>query len=107
MLPIRCFNCGKVIANNKYVQYCERVARGECKRKVLDDLGFRRYCCRRMYTTHYDPVRRLERYDLEFPDDALEKERRRAAKRNRPSKDKECELPRQSQPLNNLRPDKS
>jgi DNA-directed RNA polymerase subunit N (RpoN/RPB10) len=90
MLPIRCFSCGKVIADGKYVAYCERVARGENKRQVLDDLGLKRYCCRRMYTTHYDPVRRLERYDLEFPDDALEKENRRKRRLSESETPTEC-----------------
>ena len=47
MIPIRCFTCGKVIANNWniYQDMCKQYGRCE----VLDKLGYTRYCCRRMF----------------------------------------------------------
>lgn len=53
MFPIRCFTCGALIAD-KWEEYVSRVDEGELPGKVLDDLGIRRYCCRRMFLTHYE-----------------------------------------------------
>jgi len=53
MFPIRCFSCGRVIAH-KWDEYKRRVAGGEHPGKVLDDLGFKRYCCRRMFISAVD-----------------------------------------------------
>ncbi len=46
--PIRCFTCGKVIGH-LYKEYSYRIAKGEDRGKVLDDLGITRYCCRRHF----------------------------------------------------------
>ena len=53
MFPIRCFTCGALIAD-KWEEYERRVEAGEDPRKVLDDLGIKRYCCRRMFLSHYE-----------------------------------------------------
>lgn len=55
IIPIRCFTCGKVIANI-YEVYLSRVERGEQPGEVLDDLGIERYCCRRMIIAHKDLI---------------------------------------------------
>ena len=74
IIPIRCYSCGKVIAHlweeyNEKVQasYNEKVPVNNSKRivdiksdevsdekKILDDLGLHRYCCRRMLLSHID-----------------------------------------------------
>ena len=49
MVPIRCFSCGAVIAD-KWEEFDKRVNENkEDPGKVLDDLGMKRYCCRRMF----------------------------------------------------------
>ncbi len=48
IIPIRCFSCGKPIAH-LWEDYKERTAKGELRKKVLDDLGVERYCCRAMF----------------------------------------------------------
>ena len=53
MFPIRCFTCGALIAD-KWEEYARRVEEGEPPGKVLDDLGIKRYCCRRMFLSHYE-----------------------------------------------------
>jgi DNA-directed RNA polymerase subunit N len=53
MVPVRCFTCGNVIGHT-WDQFQERTARGEAPGAVLDALGLRRYCCRRMILTHVD-----------------------------------------------------
>lgn len=53
MRPIRCFSCGKPLAD-KYEKFEKRVAEGEKPKDVLDDLGVERYCCRRMIIASVD-----------------------------------------------------
>ncbi len=53
IIPIRCFSCGKPIAH-LWEKFKERVARGEDPKKVLDDLGLERYCCRAVFLGHVD-----------------------------------------------------
>ncbi|MBI2184898.1 MAG: DNA-directed RNA polymerase subunit N [Thaumarchaeota archaeon] len=53
LVPVRCFTCGNLIAD-KYEEYKRRVREGEEPRRVLDDMGFKRYCCRRMLLASVD-----------------------------------------------------
>lgn len=61
MIPIRCFTCGGVIAN-KYEEYAKRVKEGESPEKVLDKLGVKRYCCRRMFLGHVNSIDEVIKY---------------------------------------------
>lgn len=45
IIPVRCFSCGKPVGH-LWEAYEERVNKGEDRKKVLDDLGLERYCCR-------------------------------------------------------------
>jgi len=53
IIPIRCISCGKPVGH-LYEQYLERVKNGEDRKKVLDDLGLERYCCRSLFLGHVD-----------------------------------------------------
>ena len=55
LIPVRCFTCGKVVGS-AYPEYAKRVKAGENPKDVLDDLGFERYCCRRMIVSHADLI---------------------------------------------------
>lgn len=55
MIPVRCFSCGQVVGS-AYEAYKVRVAQGENPRKVMDDLGVARYCCRRMIVSQVDII---------------------------------------------------
>jgi len=55
IIPVRCFTCGKVIGG-VYQTYLKRVQLGEDPQQVLDDLGLKRYCCRRMIVAHADLI---------------------------------------------------
>ena len=55
IVPVRCFTCGSVIAD-KYDEYRDRVKGGEKPAEVLDSLGVKRYCCRRMLLSHVEVV---------------------------------------------------
>ncbi|MBS7643341.1 DNA-directed RNA polymerase subunit N [Candidatus Bathyarchaeota archaeon] len=55
MVPVRCFTCGAVIGD-KWEEFSRRVKNGESAGKVLDELGVKRYCCRRMLLSHVDII---------------------------------------------------
>ncbi len=64
IIPIRCFSCGALIAD-KYEEYKRRVKNGEHPAKVLDDMGIKRYCCRRMFLSqadYLDEIIEIEEY---------------------------------------------
>ena len=61
-IPIRCFTCGKVIAN-KYDKYLQRISDGEDSEVIFSDMKFTRMCCRRMFLSHSDELdKNLELY---------------------------------------------
>lgn len=55
LIPVRCFTCGRLIAD-KYTDYKERVKSGEQESQVLDSLGIKRYCCRRMLISGVETI---------------------------------------------------
>ena len=55
LIPVRCFTCGGLIAD-KYSDYKERVKSGEGDAEVLDSLGIKRYCCRRMFISSVETI---------------------------------------------------
>ena len=76
IIPIRCFTCNKVIAhlweeyqkrlqtsfieedipNNTKKRFVDinTIENKTTEGKILDDLGIKRYCCRRMMLSHVD-----------------------------------------------------
>ena len=63
MIPVRCFTCGKVVAD-KWEEWVERVNEGENPEQVLDDLGLTRVCCRRMIIAHVDLIDEIIRFSI-------------------------------------------
>jgi DNA-directed RNA polymerase subunit N len=55
IIPVRCFSCGSLIGD-KWEDFARRVKEGEDAGKVLDSLGVRRYCCRRMLLSHVEVI---------------------------------------------------
>lgn len=74
IIPVRCFTCGKVLAD-KYQFYLREVNKKKVDKKmevdkvtyltedfmdktvegeVLDELGLTKYCCKRHFLTHID-----------------------------------------------------
>ena len=47
IIPVRCFTCGKLIGD-VWEEFAIRIKAGEKAGEVLDSLGIKRYCCRRM-----------------------------------------------------------
>lgn len=63
IIPIRCFSCGRVVAD-KYEEFETRVKeKKEDPKKVLDSLGLERYCCRRMILTHVDFIDEVIKFE--------------------------------------------
>ncbi len=58
LVPVRCFTCGNMIAD-KYEDYKARTKLGEGPAKVMDSLGVKRYCCRRMLLTSIETIRQI------------------------------------------------
>lgn len=72
LIPIRCFTCGKVIANKweEFEKRCKEKEKNESKESVkefpnfdpnykgtiLDDLGLTKPCCRRHMLTHVNLI---------------------------------------------------
>lgn len=53
IIPIRCMSCGKPIAH-LWEEFKQKVAEGQPAKKVLDELGLERYCCRSMFMGQTD-----------------------------------------------------
>jgi DNA-directed RNA polymerase subunit N len=58
LIPVRCLTCGKLIAD-KYHEYQSKMKLGEEPAKILDSLGFDRYCCRRMLLTTVETIQQV------------------------------------------------
>ncbi len=61
IIPIRCSSCGKPVAH-LWESFCERTKNGEDKKKVLDELGLKRYCCRALFLGHVDLIDTIARF---------------------------------------------
>ena len=62
LVPVRCFSFNKVIGGS-YEEFIERKENGEIPAEVMDDLGIKRYCCRKIYVSHLDLIDELLPYD--------------------------------------------
>jgi DNA-directed RNA polymerase subunit N len=72
IIPIRCMSCGKVLADKWvfYEQECKKIEQQDenneepaakgiekvSRKKILDDLGLTRICCRRHMLGHVDLI---------------------------------------------------
>ncbi len=58
LVPVRCFTCGNLIAD-KFEEYQTSIKSGEEPAKVLNSLGIKRYCCRRMLLTSVETIQQI------------------------------------------------
>jgi len=61
LIPVRCFGCGKPIGH-LWEEYKKRIDNGEDAKKVLDDLGLERYCCRAAFLGHADMLPEITKF---------------------------------------------
>ncbi len=55
IIPIRCFSCGKPIGH-LWEDFKARVAKGEDRKAVMDEMGLEKYCCRSMFLGQVDLI---------------------------------------------------
>jgi len=61
IIPIRCFSCGKPIGH-LWEEFKKRVEEGENKKKVLDELGLTRMCCRSVFLGQTDTIELVSKF---------------------------------------------
>ena len=55
IIPIRCFTCGKLIAD-KWDDYIRLKAENKPADEVFKELGITRFCCKRMFVSHVNLI---------------------------------------------------
>ena len=61
IIPVRCFSCGKPIGH-LWGQFKQSVAEGENSKKLLDELGLERYCCRSVFLGQEDYIELIGKF---------------------------------------------
>jgi DNA-directed RNA polymerase subunit N len=61
IIPVRCMTCGKPVGQF-WEEFKARTAKGEDAKKILDQMGVDRYCCRSLFLTHVDLTARVGRF---------------------------------------------
>jgi DNA-directed RNA polymerase subunit N len=61
IIPVRCFSCGKPVGH-LWEEFKKKVAQGENPKKVLDELGLERYCCRAVFLGQSDLVELVAKF---------------------------------------------
>ena len=61
IIPIRCFSCGKPIAQ-LYNKYKELIKDGKTHKEALDELKIERYCCRAQFLGHADTIELVNKF---------------------------------------------
>jgi len=55
IIPIRCFTCGKLIAD-KWEDFVEKIRSGQKADEIYKELGITRFCCKRMLVSHVNLI---------------------------------------------------
>jgi DNA-directed RNA polymerase subunit N (RpoN/RPB10) len=63
IIPVRCITCGKEVGS-LWKKYNEEVTKGRHPKEVLDELGLTRYCCRALFLTHRDVLKKTARFKV-------------------------------------------
>lgn len=67
LIPVRCFSCNKVVAKD-YNRYRLLITGDDAisPEQALNQLGYKRYCCRRMLYCHKDYIDEMLIHEQEF-----------------------------------------
>ena len=60
IIPIRCFGCGKPVAH-LWSEFKQRT-KTEDSKKVMDELGLERYCCRSVFLGQVDTLELINKF---------------------------------------------
>ena len=72
LIPVRCFSCNKIIGN-KWETYQAYLDSGDSASDAFAKIGFRRYCCKRMFLGHVEIIDKLLLYSQNKDNDSNEK----------------------------------
>jgi len=61
IIPVRCFSCGKPIGH-LWEECKKKVSNGENPKKVMDELGLERACCRAIFIGQTDLIELTGRF---------------------------------------------
>ncbi|MBS3111730.1 DNA-directed RNA polymerase subunit N [Candidatus Woesearchaeota archaeon] len=61
IIPVCCFSCGKTIGH-LWEQFKDKTSKGEDAKKVMNELGLERYCCRAIFLGHIDLIDTVARF---------------------------------------------
>ncbi len=61
IIPVRCFGCGKPVGH-LWEEFKQRVNSGENQKKVLDELGLERMCCRSVFLGQTDTIELVSKF---------------------------------------------
>ena len=72
LIPIRCFTCGKSVAN-LWESYLSQRSEDVPYEDIMRSLGVSRYCCKRMLLTHQDVGAEIVKYEFKDRADCTSK----------------------------------
>ena len=61
IIPVRCISCGKPLGH-LWEEFNQRIEKGEDSKKVLDELGLERYCCRAIFLGQVDTLELINKF---------------------------------------------
>ena len=61
IIPIRCFSCGKPIAQ-EWEEFKRKVDNGAEVKQAMDEAGLERYCCRSQFLGHIDLIEDVAKF---------------------------------------------
>ncbi len=61
IIPIRCLTCGKPVAQD-WEKYKDAVNNGKSPKDILDELGYTRVCCRRMFLSNVELIDTVSKF---------------------------------------------
>ena len=61
IIAVRCFSCGKPLGH-LWEEFTKRVQEGENQKKVMDEIGLERMCCRAVFLGQADTIELVSKF---------------------------------------------